>query len=332
MDMDYMGAGKAVKPYLEQLNELKIMKVNNKDSILPFLFLDPRRLKATKELSGNDNYEIHAKELLSNMKFDGIKLYPALGYYPFDKELMSMYEFAQENQIPIISHCIAGTVYYRGTKQKEWDNHPILKYTRKKDEPQIPIPLPQTSNYRFTTNFTHPLNYHCLLNKDLLKEYIGYELDLSNLKICIAHFGGEEEWAKYMADSWNNYNKNINHECKEDYLKKNNTLTHGNQRTIWWNASWLSIIYDLMVTYENVYADVSFILFNQELFPMLKYLLEDEKVKNKILFGTDYYVVSQKNTEKELYHNLRGYLGKELFDLISHDNPKNFLSTKMKQY
>lgn len=335
MDMDYMEAGKPAIPYMEQLEDLKRIKQRKKDKIHPFLFLDPRRIAATKEKNRHDNYENYAKHLLNSGLFAGIKMYPALGYYPFDKELIEMYKFALQHQIPIITHCIEGTVFYRGTKKKEWNQHPILKYN-KKDGIMEPIPLPQKDNYHFTTNFTHPLNYHCLLNKELLKEYLGDNYgeipDFKNLKICLAHFGGEEEWKKYMSDGWNNYNKNICHDTKEVYEKRKNTLNHGNQRTIWWNASWLSVIYDLMVKYDNVYADISFILHDKELYPLLKYILNDEKVKSKVLFGSDYYVVTQKNTEKDLHLNLRGYLGETLFELISNENPRKFLSTDWNKY
>ncbi|QHC85645.1 hypothetical protein AS589_13040 [Empedobacter brevis] len=331
MDMDYMDAGKPKISYLEQLDDLRNLKKNHPETLLPFLFLDPRRIAETRFLQGHQNYEIYSKHLLQSGDFDGIKLYPALGYYPFDKELISMYLFAQENAIPIMTHCVAGTVYYRGKKKEEWNAHPILKYPKRKDQHAY-IPLPQTGNVDFTTNFTHPLNYHCLLNKELLSEYLGYEADLSQLKICIAHFGGDDQWERYMQDSWNNYNKMINHEEREAYLKRKRPLNHGNQRTIWWNASWLSVIYDLMVTYENVYADISYVLFNEKMYPLLKFILQDPKVKHRVLFGTDYYMVSQKNTEKELYHNLRGYLGESLFELISYHNPKTYLSTKWKVY
>lgn len=335
MDMDYMEAGAPTVSYLDQLEELRRIKKTKEDKFLPFIFLDPRRIEATKTALGNGNFGIYAKHLLQTQQFDGIKLYPALGYYPFDRSLIDMYEFAQERQIPIITHCIEGTVFYRGSKKGEWNHHPILKYN-KKDGQFEPIPLPQKSGFQYTTNFTHPLNYHCLMNRSLLKDYLGttYENtpDLSQLKICLAHFGGEEEWKKYLKDGWNSYNKNISHDSKAVYLKRKNTLNHGNPRTIWWNASWLAVIYDLMVAYENVYADVSFILHDKDLFPLLRFLLEDDKVKNRILFGSDYYVVSQKNTEKDLHLNLRGYLGTELFELISNENPRRFLSTKFKTY
>lgn len=164
-----------------------------------------------------------------------------------------------------------------------------------------------------------------MLNPTLLSTYIGENIDLSKLKICLAHFGGSAEWYKYFQDSYNTYNNNIAPN-NSYYKNRKNTLNHGSTRTIWWNASWLSVIYDLIVKYEYIYSDVSFILFNEELYPMLKYLMNDDKVSNRILFGTDYYVVSQKNVDKVLYHNLRSYLGEELFHKIAVENPKNYLN------
>lgn len=331
MDMDYMQAGKAQKPYLQQLDELKKVTKTNPD-LLPFIFIDPRRIMKTADKNGFENFQYRIKSELSKGIFSGIKLYPALGYYPFDKDLIKSYLFAQEHQIPIMTHCIEGTVFYRGKKEDKWNEHPILKYNKKGTNNPQPIPLPQTGNYQWTTNFTHPLNYHCLLDKQLLSSYLGYECDLSKLKICLAHFGGSKEWYKYEADGWNNYNKNISHASVEDYNRVKNTLNHKSIRTIWWNASWLSVIYDLMVKYDNVYADVSFILFNEDLFPMLKFLLNDSKVSHKILYGTDYYVVAQKTTEKSLHQNLRSYIGEELFYKIAHDNPKRYLHSSFKTH
>ncbi len=333
MDMDYMEAGKPIANYMQQLDELLHITTNN-PNLLPFVFVDPRRISDTYFNTMEFSYEKYVKRNLSKQNFHGIKLYPALGYYPFDKNLIETYKFAQANQIPIITHCIEGTVFYRGKKKKDWNYHPILKYTKKVEEGPIPMPLPQTKNYDYTTNFTHPLNYHCLLDKDLLSEYLGEDIDLSKLKICLAHFGGTKEWNRYTEDNWNNYNNNISHRSLDDYNSSpiKNTLTHGSVRTIWWNASWLSIIYDLMIRYENLYTDISFMIYNEELFPLLKYLLLDEKVNKKILFGTDFYVVSQKKTEKAIFQNLRSYIGEESFYLISHQNPKRFLSTTFKKY
>ncbi len=326
MDMDYMKAGIPKKNYNEQLEDLKKVAQNNPD-LLPFIFLDPRRVEETKNNKGNKNYESFIKHELKEKNFTGIKIYPALGYYPFDKNLVETFLFAQDHEIPIMTHCIEGTVFYRGKKKEEWKYHPILKYNKKGTNDPQPIPLPQSGNYQWTTNFTHPLNYHCLLDPILLSSYLGYDCDLSKLKICLAHFGGSKEWYKYESDGWNNYNKNISHSSLNDYHRVKNTLNHGSKRTIWWNASWLSVIYDLLIKYENVYTDVSFILFNEELFPMLKYILNDPKVSHKILYGTDYYVVTQKLTEKSLHQNLRAFIGEKLFFKIANENPKRYLKT-----
>jgi predicted TIM-barrel fold metal-dependent hydrolase len=328
MDMDYMAAGKAIKPYMQQIEDLKKVKQNNPD-LLPFIFLDPRRIEETKNLPKRKNYCNYLKSELHKGNFSGIKLYPALGYYPFDKNLIDSFLFAQENEIPLMTHCIEGTVFYRGKKKPEWNYHPILTYKKRGVDIPQPIPLPQEGNYQWSTNFTHPLNYHCLLDSEKLSFFLGYECDLSKLKICLAHFGGTKEWNKYEADGWNNYNKNINHASEEDYNKLKNTLNHKSKRTIWWNASWLSVIYDLLIKYDNVYTDVSFILFNEELFPMLKFILNDSKVSDKILYGTDYYVVTQKRSEKALHQNLRSYLGEDLFLKIANENPKKFLKSKI---
>lgn len=327
MDMEYMAAGKPKISFLEQLDEVIALKKKKQD-LYPFIFVDPRRIEATSSANSLKNYSSFCKSVLSKGLFSGIKIYPALGYYPFDSNLIEMYEFAVKNNIPVMTHCVRGIVFYRGSKKEEWGKHPILKYNKGNNNLQN-IPLPQKSNIDFTANFTHPLNYHCLLDKQLLNSYlkengIDREVDLSKLKICLAHFGGIAEWEKYKQDAWNNYNNNI-----PPYLKsqRKNTLTHGSKRTVWWNASWLSVIYDLILTYENVYADVSFILYEEEMFPTLKYLLLNPKIKRRLLFGTDFYVVSQKGVDKVLYHKLRSYLGEEDFMQIAHTNAREYLST-----
>lgn len=59
----------------------------------------------------------------------------------------------------------------------------------------------------------------------------------------------------------------------------------------------LVVLYDLMIWYEGVYADI---IFNQGLFLLLKFILEDDQVNDKILFGTNYYIVVQKALKKNI--------------------------------
>jgi len=326
MDMEYMGAGSPKLPYEHQLKDLNRICKGHPE-LYPFIFADPRRIRSTSGFSGPDNYMNRLKNGLEDGPFKGIKIYPALGYYPFDKDLMEVYDLALAHNIPVMTHCSKGPVFYRGKKKKEWKRHEILEYPAKGGK-KLKIPLPQTKNSEFTANFTHPLNFECLLNPSILSAYLGYDKDLSQLKICLGHFGGGEEWEKYDKDVFNYYNNCISHLSRQEYMQRpiKNTLTHGNKRTIWWNASWLSVIYDLMIRYENVYADISFTLHDDKMLPRLKFLLEDPKVRHRILFGTDFYMVSYKKLDKLFYQRIRAFLGKKLFDLIAVDNPASYLN------
>lgn len=258
--------------------------------------------------------------------YQGIKLYPAIGYYPFDKGLRGVYEYAIANDLPLITHCIRGVVHYRGDKNenKDWLVHPISGQK-----------LPGVTNYEFTANFTHPLNYECLLNKKLLSAYWKDEnIDLSRLKICLGHFGGEDEWLKYMTDCW----------LPADYFMMPNPKTLdienpwydlGDKKTF----SWFSIVCELMRTYPNVYADISYTLCDDRIYPLLKVLLEDSlkitpgpnvyRIADKVLFGTDFFVVSKAGAEREMSIKLRSALGDDIFDKIARDNPAKFLSSKL---
>ncbi|MCJ7933427.1 MAG: amidohydrolase [Chryseobacterium sp.] len=126
MDMDYMEAGKPRSQYPEQLKELKQLKRTKSKSCLPFIFADPRRIRDDK------NYFKEIKDCIENEGFRGIKTYPALGYYPFDKDLLPLMLWACENQIPVLNHCIRGTIYYRGDKKRMEPSSHILTINRRK--------------------------------------------------------------------------------------------------------------------------------------------------------------------------------------------------------
>ncbi|MBN2610362.1 MAG: amidohydrolase [Bacteroidales bacterium] len=114
------------------------------------------------------------------------------------------------------------------------------------------------------------------------------------LKICIAHFGSEYYWKEYIENPGN----------------KNN---------------WFIIIRRMLEDYENFYTDISFTLNHQEFFPLLKVLLADEKIKHKILFGSDYYMVETKTDERRFGLELRAFIGEENFKTIAVDNPERYL-------
>lgn len=381
MDMAYMKSGKVTENFDTQLQGLLTIKnasfVKKQDlKVYPFLFIDPRRVenkpnknylykhltKLHKENNAKPLFRYTAKEnhveiedcmvktYMEDHQFSGFKIYPALGYYPFDKELLAVWKYAEQHNIPIMSHCIKGTIFYRGNKKKEWGTHPVFKEENK----GLPLLLPEAKNVDFQLDFTHPMNYLCLLEEMLLRELIhqykdeklntlfGYsdlntplKYPFTKLKICLAHYGGKEHWEKYLEkDSYNYSNqimKNPGVGIKLFDKNKNGTTSSVNFNRLaqlWKYVDWYSIISTMMMQYENVYADISYILHNPSIFPLLKETLDikNEKLPKRVLFGTDFYVVRNHNSEKDLYASSSTSLSKAEFDLISKLNPQEYLT------
>lgn len=410
MDMEFMGAGttkmtpellKSKKKLLEkgwteddfsetyhyQMRELWDFVKNSdgtapKDAYYPFLFLDPRRI--ARDGKKFFDYEViqnkmvlkpcFVKTYMEDRNFSGFKIYPALGYYPFDKHLLPIWRYASENNIPIMTHCVMGVIYYRGPKKKEWNFHPIFQTTYGKDE-YGPMLLPQTKNVDMQVNFTHPMNYLCLLEEkflkmvlkntgdDAVKALFGYsETDdtlaytLSNLKICLAHFGGEEEWIRYMEQDRETYSQRLMRDPKKAIkfmTNSENVFSWFKLSSLWEKGDWYSIICSMLIRYENVYADLSYIISKPSIYPLLKYTLEKgedyekehknylaepspnkkathytgkNKLRSRILFGTDFYVVRNHNSDKDLFIEAKAALDEESFDLIARENTANYVS------
>ena len=268
MDMEFMGAGTVEQGFLEQISELAALRQRYPGRLLPFVAADPRR----RDVSWT------VEEALEFEGFAGIKLYPALGYYPFDGRLANMYAYAEELRIPIIAHCSRGGIYYRGKITDGMLGHP-------KDPTWK---LGRKPNSQFCAHFTDPRNYRYLL------------ADFQKLKICLAHFGGDAEWERYLAGD----EPGTGDEC------------------------WVSAILELMTDerYPNVYADVSYVMHDERFHPLLKVMLGNPVVRERVLFGTDFYLVQLDKFEREYCKALQANLGEEDFRQIAEINPERFLA------
>jgi len=116
-----------------------------------------------------------------------------------------------------------------------------------------------------------------------------------DLKICLAHWGSDYSWKKFLERPGE-------------------------------TNDWFLIIKDLMEHYNNLYTDISFTVHNRDNFPLLKVMLTDQAIRQRILFGSDFYMVETKATERRFSIDLRGYLGEEDFKTIAVDNPVRYLS------
>nr|WP_299384778.1 amidohydrolase family protein [Allomuricauda sp.] len=368
MDMEYMGAWQPKQPYKEQIEDIFTIKreeKRNSEHLIPFVFVDPRRIKdegksffnwELEETSSGHKVRLldcFLKDCLEGRDgqpayFKGIKIYPALGYYPFDEDLLPLWVYCVQRNLPITAHCIEGTIFYRGAIRKEWMHHPVFE-----DNEGKPLKTKVKSNFELQLNFTHPLNYLVLLEEYYLAKWVGkssetiqqlfgydevsgtIRVNLRNLKINLAHYGGKKEWQRYMeADR-----KDLSSELLEnpdkgiELFRTQNSSTgvlqplYSKPAWIWNNGfEWFSIISSLMLQYPNVYADISYVLHNEEVKPLLYQVLHgNEKLTKKILFGTDFFVVRNHKSEKELYAELLESLGEDKMDEIGRKNPKEFL-------
>ncbi len=357
MDMESMDAGPVETSYLDQMTEILRLKSNNPETVYPFIFVDSRRIaKQDKDnpffcYDDSNPDDIVIKDCLVKDYFDGgcvgIKLYPALGYYPFDEALLPLWLYCAQKEIPITTHCSVGPIFYRGKKDKNWDRHPIFDEAVGKDgnNNQIleKLRLGQLKNKDFQRNFTHPLNYLCLLHEPFFKKALdnynnttlnnlfGYEngelaRTLSSLKINLAHYGGTENWDQFMTqDRYRTANKII-----QDPVEMLN-LKHrmGDVDTfypLWHYVDWFSIISSMMHEFDNVYTDVSYTAHDNKHLNLLSEIMNNPKIQERVLFGTDFYVVSNHKTEKEFWIDMQNSLSTGKWNLLAHTNPKRFLN------
>jgi predicted TIM-barrel fold metal-dependent hydrolase len=358
MDMEFMGAGKidAKGNFRSQMDELAEIKEKNPDTAYPFVFVDPRRkmvgkqpfLKWKGDGAGGVLLEpCFIQEFIEERKFNGFKIYPALGYYPFDEALLPLWKYAADKGVPITTHCIRGTIFYRGSKKADWDYHPVFKDCYE-NEVRKPMLLSDLDNVDFINNFTHPLNYLCLVEERLLRllvektslevqQLFGFtdkdtplRYNLSHLKLCFGHYGGDDEWKKYF-----DMDRDIPGSRLVTFPEKGINLmvgpdipaaaSEGLLMNTWKSVDWYSIISSMLIQYDNLYADISYIVHNEEIFPLLKSTLRNPALRKKVLFGTDFFVVRNYKSEKEMVSDSLAGLSEEEFDAIARDNPIRFL-------
>lgn len=272
MDMEFMGAGKVTEHFTSQLDGLSRIKQTyptkeHPYALLPFVFAHPER---------PDVFDI-VKKYIEEHDFSGIKIYPAIGYFPHDPRLEQVYQYAEQYEIPIMTHCTRGGVYYKGKLTEE-----------RRTDPRSGKIYPLMSNSKFTDCYSDPDRYIELLN------------DFPKLKVCFAHFGGANEWDKFLQESWHE-------EASKSWFHKVIEMVN--------NEDW------------NAFTDVSYTLCDPKYYATLKsFLISNKRLRERVLFGTDYYMTEQEISERSFGINLRGFLGEELWKQIAEENPSKYLS------
>jgi len=264
MDMEHMGAGDVPREYSDQIHELKLLRKQYPEQVIPFFHVDPRRTGVLSEFM----FAVERHD------FRGVKLYPPLGYYPYDKRLYPIYQICENKNLPILAHCSPyNPIHFKGKKKE------LKKLLR---DGNSNVKIKGKNRKELCSMFTNPLNYLRVIK------------DFPKLRICFGHFGSAYMWDKYLDDPG---------------MKGN----------------WYRIIKDLIKRHDNFYTDISFTLSDRRFFPLLNNILNDKKVRDKVLFGSDYYMVEMESDEKRYGVELRSFIGEKKFKAIATDNPKRFL-------
>ena len=358
MDMEFMAAGKVKESYLDQMEKLMGVTKNNPDALYPFIHVDPRRIEQQEpadpffDYDVTDSGAIFLKDCKVKVYLDagacGIKIYPAQGYYPFAKELLPLWLYCVQNNLPITTHCAVGPIFYRGSKKKEWDRHPVFQEVIAKSEngrPEIreKFRLQQIKNKNFQANFTHPLNYCCMLmphylkqlldsyNDEKLNEIFGYKdgvlaRDLSQLKINLAHYGGAENWDRFLEKDRQRVANEVINRPDEALRLKQELPKLGNLYIFWKYADWFSLISSMMIEFDNIYSDISYTGHDTQYLNLLSEIMNHPKIKERVLFGTDFYVVSNQKTEKAYWIDMQNQLSPDKWQNLAFENPKTFMN------
>jgi predicted TIM-barrel fold metal-dependent hydrolase len=206
------------------------------------------------------------REALDDFGFLGLKLYPRLGYPPDHPTLMrQIYLMLVARNLPIMTHSSRGGVTERGLVAPKADR------------------------------FSAPQAWKAVWS----------DPDLTDLRVCLGHFGGQSDWAAYVQDGI--------HPDDPEAME----------------ANWMVAIRRMIEggDYPNLWTDISYTLFQTDnLLPFLKIFLGNEQVASRVLFGSDFYMTRQENlSERAVCIRIRVALGEALFRQIAEQNPAIWL-------
>lgn len=301
IDMDYMtdASKKPEQDFYSQLQDVYKLKKAYPSEFFPFYGVDPRN-PDTISLK-------YVKIALESKAFTGIKFYPPNGFFPFDPRLDNLYQYAEANGIPIMTHCTRGGSYYIG--KNVWsvipDNpaslnatHPVMQKVVQRIAAYKKVGgKTYQENAKACNLFTHPENYLPVLEK------------YPKLKLCIAHLGGDIE----ILGALNPNAKNARWFQEAQRLEGN-------------TQSWYDIINEeILQKYPNTYTDISYSLSDKYCMMKLYNDLAQGKInESQVLFGTDYFMVEKEDAELMVVATGANHL-KQYFPKMMSENNKRYL-------
>lgn len=298
-----------IKGQVEEVVELK-RNARYQRNIFPFLGVDPRQT-GFRLLEDWVSYYIDQKK-----GFYGIKIYPAAGFFPFDSRLDPLWEWAQENQAPVMTHTTRSGSFYLGSFDSILNSGALQLNDLDPDDAlekgiidRVNSVIDDKSihkkNELWCNIFGYPDNYEVVLRK------------YPDLKICLAHLGGASEINRQVPPTGKC-------DCGKPpkyppYLEKN----------------WYPMVLDLMKRYKNIYSDISYTLSCAcALDTVVKQFRQPDATDgsgqpliNRLMYGTDFYLTQQEELgdEADLQGLFLGHFTQKEVQALAYDNPERYL-------
>jgi hypothetical protein len=287
------------KQYLQTTDALKL----NPLRLIAMYHYEPRRWNYPKseKLAGNYQkgpWDYPFKEIATSEKpglFIGFKIYPPLGYKPLDERLPYLHD-TQKDADCFYARCeregIPILTHCSPGGMLTHEREFYIQYDGKEPRPETDEPMPAATKKQLFTPETYFLRNY--VHPRAWREVL---IRYPKLKLCLAHFGGDE---------WK-------HGLKSD---------------------WITEIIALTKEYTNVYTDLSCwdLDDGKETFTQVLSDKQYSHLKDKILFGTDWYmtllVLGGKSYKKFCEEFYEFFLeipdGKELWQRFTFINPFTF--------
>lgn len=233
------GLVQLTRGFLKQLKKIQKLKRNYPETVFPFFAVDPRRVGIAQLLEEN----------LQNGTFSGVKLYPPLGYFPTHPDLYPIYDLCLQYNVPVTAHCSPGGFHTCCSTVK------TQACDRNGNEETIDVIVAKGYDLSACSEpkclyFADPDNWVEILENEKYK----------NLRINLAHFGGEEQFLKYVDGKGEKEN-------------------------------WTAKIIRLIKRFDNLYTDISYFT-SVDVAPKIEKLLSDHRfLKDRLMFGTDFVMI-----------------------------------------
>ncbi|MCC6008107.1 MAG: amidohydrolase [Rhodobacteraceae bacterium] len=321
MDMAGIGFGAPKVGLRAQHDELARLAADNPDTVIPFATINPANCcSALRALTPAEEMRLRWRQERHRFGFPDYR--PGLRYTPACTAACNAGREMPVLELDATRACglrefrrAIDTLGFRGLKL----------YPRLGFPPDHPVLMEEV--YPLLQERGLPVMSHCsrggMQGRDVVDAVADRYTDpaafipvleaFPDLRVCLAHFGGEADWRSYVVDGIDPDDPGA--EARNWQVAIRRMIGSGR--------------------YGNLWTDISYTIFHfEDYIPFLRLFLQGEgeageRLRSRVLFGSDYFMTRQEAlSERAVCFRLRNALGEDLFWRISQENPEVWLGER----